>query len=336
MNELSDFRLGRKFGQQASSQIVEIRHADLPLLQRVLDHSKSNDPYQKSAAYFAMTGRHGLWMARGENSAIVFCRHPNLENHFLVFPTIGHGSVGLLTEALNMIIAKGGAPIYARAEQSPLEGKISAEFEAHQIPEEHLDWAYPVCTLGTNIVSQHSGNKFQQFRTALNKLDLNKIQATDFDPVQQRDATSEVLQNWAMNDEDKIAPYESLLELFDVLPMHGRLIWYDGKPAGFSIWEETDPSNGMANAHAHIGIHQVSGLSRFVMLDMCQVLEAKGFDRVCIGGSETSGLNQFKHQLRPVESLSLSSYAITPRPEALHLNPAETSRTRLPAPFRAL
>ena len=88
-----------------------------------------------------------------------------------------------------------------------------------------------------------------------------------------------------MNDEDKIAPYESLLDLFDVLPMHGRLIWYDGKPAGFSIWEETDPVNGMANALAHIGIHQVSGLSRFVMVDMCQMLEAKGFDRVCIGGS---------------------------------------------------
>ncbi len=197
-------------------------------------------------------------------------------------------------------------------------------------------WAYPVCTLETNIVSQHSGNKFQQFRTALNRLDLNKIQATDFDPVQQRDAISEVLQRWAMNDEDKISPYESLLELFDVLPMRGRLIWYDGKPAGFSIWEETDPASGMANAHAHIGIHQVCGLSRFVMLDMCQVLEAKGVDRVCIGGSETSGLNQFKQQLRPVESLSLSSYAITPKLEALRLNPAGTSHTRLPAPYRAL
>ncbi|AXX98073.1 phosphatidylglycerol lysyltransferase domain-containing protein [Profundibacter amoris] len=313
MNELSEIRLGKEFEQQTYSRIVAIGYDDLPLLQRVLNFSKSDDPYQKSAAYFAMTGRNGLWMARDENTAIIYCRHPNLEDYFLVFPTIGQESDELLTEALGAIVSSGGVPIYARAEGLLPEDKINPNFNAQKIPEKHLDWAYPVCTLDTKLVGQHRGNKFQQLRTALNKLDHTRVLAIDFDPSQHRGDIFEVLEQWASNEKGKSEPYQRLLELFDILPMQGRLIYHDGKPAGFSIWEETDPRNGMANAHAHIGIHQVSGLSRFVMLDMCQALEARGFGRVCIGGSETSGLNQFKQQMRPVESIELSSYRITPK-----------------------
>ena len=144
-------------------------------------------------------------------------------------------------------------------------------------------------------------------------------------------------------DDDGVRERKNTVRVYQGEKIHRQLldeIYSDLKDVGGEILikgvTETSWGNGDDKAFLDIGIHQVSGLSRFVMLDMCQTLQARGFRRVCIGGSETSGLNQFKQQLRPVESLSLSSYAITPKPEALRLNPAEASHTRLPAPSRAL
>ena len=52
---------------------------------------------------------------------------------------------------------------------------------------------------------------------------------------------------------------------------------------------------------------EISGLSRFMIVDMCRTLSEKGFDRTCLGGSENEGLDHFKRLLRPVHSLSVSS-----------------------------
>ena len=115
----------------------------------------------------------------------------------------------------------------------------------------------------------------------------------------------------SLNTTRSISGYGRLLELFDELPLKGRVVFQDGQPVGFSIWEETSQTEGLANAYAHIGLHEVPGMARFVIFDMCETLLARGFDRVCIGGSETEGLDQFKRRLRPVESLDLASYDIS-------------------------
>ncbi len=180
-----------------------------------------------------------------------------------------------------------------------------------KVEEKELDWAYPVHTLGTSKVADHRGNLFQQFRTKLNKLDRSRITVDDLQPHQHSEAVAKILKGWNGPEPEKLAPYQRLLDLFGALPLRGRLAFQDGQPVGFSIWEETSQAEGLANGYAHIGLHEVPGMSRFVILDMCETLLARGFDRVCIGGSETEGLDQFKRQLRPVESLDLASYDIS-------------------------
>ena len=103
--------------------------------------------------------------------------------------------------------------------------------------------------------------------------------------------------------------------------MAGRLIAVNGRPSGFSSWEETDRERGMANALAHLAVHEVKGLSHFVMVDMCRTLVDRGFSQVCIGGSETEGLDRFKRKFAPVSSVRLNSYVV-PEVEAVHVNRA--------------
>lgn len=60
------------------------------------------------------------------------------------------------------------------------------------------------------------------------------------------------------------------------------------------------------------GCEHIKGMSEFIQWSMCRTLAASGIDRVCIGGSETEGLDRFKRKMRPVESLDLCTIAAYP------------------------
>jgi len=316
--------LKTSFSTGTATILRPVEDDDLVDLQAILNNHASADPYQASAAYFAMTGRDGLWLVRDEDASVLVCRHPNVRNEFLVFPPIGQNGIGLLAKTIAAISKTGVKVSLARADETVAK-KLSAlhsEIRMECIPEKLLDWAYPVHVLNTAKVTQHRGNEFQQFRTKLNKIDHKRIQAFDFDPAIHRQAAVEVVSKWSQGDAEKNAPYMRMLDLFQKMPLAGRIIFHDDQPAGFSLWEETSPKSGLANAYAHLGLHEVGGMSRYVMLDMCQTLQHKGFARVCIGGSETAGLDQFKRQLRPVQSVPLGvSWRITSLEPQLRANP---------------
>ena len=288
-------------------------------LQSILNNHESADPYQSSGGYFAMTGRDGLWLVQEGSAAVVVCRHPNIRDEFLVFPSIGKGGPNLLAKTI-VAVSKTGVKIsLARACEDVAEKLFSSypNVQLKRVPEKILDWAYPVHILDTAKVIKHTGRMFQQLRTELNKIDTKDVVAFDFNPITHRQAVHDIVQNWSKGEDEKFDPYMRMLDLFKVLPMSGRIVFNKGQPAGFSVWEETFPNNGLANAYAHLGLHEIEGMARFVMLDMCQNLHRNGFSKVCIGGSETAGLDQFKRQLRPVESVVLDSIQIVPAEPAI-------------------
>src|SRR5690606_20692638 len=75
----------------SEEQIIRITPDNMAMLSHYLQHHVSEDPYLLSPAYYAMTGRHGLWLYRGNTSRIIFCRHPNVKNKHLIFPVIRLG-----------------------------------------------------------------------------------------------------------------------------------------------------------------------------------------------------------------------------------------------------
>ncbi|WP_425088865.1 phosphatidylglycerol lysyltransferase domain-containing protein [Stappia sp.] len=289
---------------------------DLGWLQRVLDRHQTNDPYQASATYYAMTGRDGVWLAKDETaqSAAVVCQHPNLSNSYLVFPPIGARGDALVWEVMKRIAATGADCQVARANEALVKrlSGSSAHGALVAAPERVLDWAYPVHTLDTAKLAAHRGGDYEPLRRKLNKLDMDKVTAIEIAPDVHRNTIEGIVALWSHGDRDKSAPYQRLLDLFGAAPLSGRLHFFDGEPAGFSIWEQTTPETGMANAFAHIGLREIPGLSQYVMVDMCRTLEDRGYSRVCIGGSETAGLDQFKRQLRPVRSVSVGTWRYVP------------------------
>jgi len=307
------------FANGAGVILRPVQDDDLFELQAILNNHQSADPYQSSAGYFAMTGRDGLWLVQEGSAAVVVCRHPNISDEFLVFPPIGKGGPSLLAKTI-AAVSKTGAKISLARAGEDVTDKLFASYsnvQLKRVPEKILDWAYPVHTLDTAKVIKHTGRAFQQFRTQINKIDTKDVVAFDLDLGVHRQTVREIVQKWSDGEDEKVAPYMRMLDLFKILPMSGRIVFNNGQPAGFSVWEETFPNNGLANAYAHLGLHEIEGMARFVMLDMCQNLHRNGFSKVCIGGSETAGLDQFKRQMRPVESVVLGSMQIVPAEPAM-------------------
>lgn len=284
--------------------IRPVSDSDLADLQKLLDAHSSKDPYQRSAGYFAMTGRDGLYKVEKEGSTVLLCRHPNLENTFLIYPVIGESNEELLRITMTAVQKTGASVQFARFEQPPFQKHKRNDVVA--VRETTLDWSYPVHTLDTALVSEHKGGGFQHFRQKHNKLKDTNITAVDLDPEHHRDDIIDILTKWSPDEKQDV--YLRLLEMFDDRPLAGRVIYADGQPIGFSIFEKTDHKAGIANAFAHIGLHEVIGASQHVMLDMCQTLHREGFNKVCIGGSEDEGLDRFKRNLCPVESIQLNSW----------------------------
>ncbi len=209
-------QLKTPFADRARPVLWPVGDDDLAGLQKILNHSNSADPYQASAGYFAMTGRDGLWLVKEGDVAVIICRHPNVDDTFLVFPPIGSNGAGLLAKTISAIAKTGVKVSLARADEKTANHMIAGHpaIELMHMPESVLDWAYPVHVLDTAKVTAHKGNEYQQFRTKLNKIDPLRIKAIDLNPRHHRQAVGDIVAQWCDGEEDKAAPYIRLLDLY--------------------------------------------------------------------------------------------------------------------------
>lgn len=316
----------KQFQESGKFTLRPINDDCLADLQFKLNKSASKDAYAKSAAYFALTGRNGLWIAQNEETTIILCRHPNIENEFLVFPPYGEKNSKFTLQVLNAVRLTGATVKLARFAE---EDKIFLNGnEPTRTEETVLDWAFDVHTIDTKAVSEHRGKVFQHIRTDLNKLSNESIRAFDLDFKSHREAVLKVAHLWSEEDPKVVEVYERLLNLDSKLPISGRIIFKDDLPVAFSIWEETNPEHGVANTYAMLANSSITGLSRYLIVDMCSVLQKRGFNSTCLGGSESEGLDQFKKLLRPINSLSLNSFV--PKPEnILEATPQNDSKAEI-------
>jgi len=298
-------------------RLVEITDEFMPVLLNLLRTVSREDTYLLSPAYFAMTGRKGLWIYGDSETFMMLARHPNNDDSLLLFPPVGKHPKNLIRSILAEPHRPEGELQMARL--GPEDAQLRAELKQWGVSanekEELLDWTYPVQILDTGAVCSRLGHNFRDFRKNINRAFGRNIWSEIFDVSNPDHAeiVKNVAKQWAVERDDGhfadlIEPTNSTLQLMQTgnLPMKGLLTYEGTLPVGFIIWEETDPARGFANSVAGVSVGG-KGVDEFAILKMCEQLNQRGFHQVCIGGSETSGLDAFKRKMNPVKSVQLQS-----------------------------
>jgi hypothetical protein len=93
------------------------------------------------------------------------------------------------------------------------------------------------------------------------------------------------------------------------LAMDGLVLRRAGTYIAFSFWER--PANGKTVAClAALPVSHEKGLSEHLYYAIADCLKNEGYEYMCIGGSETASLDQFKKKLDPRRAHKLQTMRI--------------------------
>lgn len=270
----------------------------------------SEDPYMASPTYIAITGRKGLSAYKGNYGRILYAEHPNMKDTCIFFPPIhknGYFDVKDLKKSLcekwkhfQIIRVPEKIADYAAV---ITKGKVKTE--------NVLDYKYPVYTISGQQLMSMSGPLLYNFKKTLNKLERRAVRTEEIDFSKHKASIFFILESFQKNSvqnysADFEAPYLYLFNnLRENADLKGQIFFYQGKPAGFNIWE-TNSHNMFANDIAHCALH-IQGLSEYIHFSMARKLAEENIDKICIGGSETLGLDRFKRKMNPVECVQLKT-----------------------------
>jgi hypothetical protein len=300
-------------------EFLSLQLENLASLRSFLSGATSDDFYTVSPAYYAMTGRKGLWLYGDEERCMIVARHPNLPHTVLFFPPIGPDRVSLIESALRHLFLPEGCVHLARL--SDKDKDVIGFYEEKGLKAEReavLDWAYPAYTLNTEAVLLHKGADFKDFRKNLNRARAQNAYSIPFEAGKHEEIVQKIVLSWAMRHEgrysleDLTAPAQSVMSLAKQasLSVHGLIIYENESPAGFIFWEETKPETGQAASIWGTSISFFKGISEFTYFEMCRVLHERGYREVCIGGSEEAGLDAFKRKMMPEKSVELKTICL--------------------------
>lgn len=294
-------------------------------LASVLGRFKVDDSYLACPAYHAYTGRHGLWGYSRGKAFLLFARHPNDDKKIIIYPQFGSLYPNLALELLDMVNLPGFEFIFARY---PVEyadfmaasmNKSSGERQFKAEIEQILDWTYPVYTLSTAAVLEKKGQKFRSFRYDLYQVDPDEIRIEKIDPHADMDDILAVIEFWSSgrdDAEDIISGYAFLLNLMKnpIFNLSGLKLYKDERLIAFEVWSLLGTDKTVANNLAGMNVNtdeNLKGFSSFQYYTVCKTLYEQGVERVCIGGSETVGLDQFKKKMNPVKADVLKSIKVS-------------------------
>ncbi len=304
--------------------------SSLPVVERLGDvfaqtSGRNADTYIYSLPYYLLTGRKGASVYSQNDTHLVVCKHPHIDERLMVFPEI-NGDGTLTMKVLNALdIPKNGIQL-ARYSQEDFKKLQTAGMSLgnhkglvfSEIDEAIMDWKYPVHILNTQKTSQLRGNLYEKLRNKFNKAS----QVLEIVPIEDSKAIKIMrssLHFWMgmMVYTDKETGhslgdfYESLFGLIEKYPsaFGGFTVISNGEPAGFTVWDK--PAFGVANGIASLSRQSIKGMAEYQMITACKILSEQGVRYYNMGGSETEGLDTHKKEYRPEFSIPLSSYEIS-------------------------
>lgn len=283
------------------------------------------DTYLNAPLYYALTGRHGIWIYEGYGALLVVCRHPHIPDRLLVFPEIGVNDAhaqGKLTASVisDLDVPAGGVQLARFNDQdlAHLREALSQKNNARVshidvIPENTMDWRFAVHILNTEKVARLQGHAFMKIRNKIRKVqDQTEIlRLGDPGAVRAMRAAHKYWEGSLMMRDidggDTSGFYKSLFTMIEEWPeLFNGLVFIQGKrPVGFTVYDT--PFMQTANLLANLSDAAIAGLADFQIVETCKAMAADGILRMNFGGSETETLDLFKRKFVPEKSLDLRS-----------------------------
>jgi len=323
-------------------------------LREILGSSKSLDAYVRSPLYFAMTGRNGLYYIYSQswNVGLLACPHPNDVSTLLLFipfiydrhsfrrcitaiaVDLKSGSEsslwGLFSRFDNVHIARVPKCLI---EQSDLErGRVLKG--CHIQREDKLDWIYPSYDISLSKSVSPTGGNLSSYRNKLNKFKGRGVTPVLFGdvPVEERVAAMRsIAKRWADNklkcehdggdlafiENELLEPYEYLASLAEnpVFFIDGIFLKRGSEYIAFRLWEDSGDYAHPVSSFAALMASYEPGCSEYLHYEAARRLLACGYKEMCIGGSESAGLDSFKQKFQPIRghklfTLNLDIYTI--------------------------
>jgi hypothetical protein len=315
---------------------------DIRFLRNMLLSSKSEDAYVRSPLYFAFTGRNGLWDLRIRSYKCIACIHPNDRTTLLLFiPFVYDESCfkQYLDDLTNTLKFGPSSPLFkffadfhhvhiARVPKAflgldPLGScNLNPGFKIHR--EDKLDWIFPSYDVLLERSAVPKGPELAAYRNKLNKYKNSGVSVAYFDdvPAQDRDAAiCRISQRWAerkaaggkhgcgpeFSVEDLKEPYEYLadLALNPAFSLNGIFLKRGGEFIAFWLWENNGSRKKAVASVAALCASYEPGCAEYLHYQAARRLLELGYEEMCIGGSESEGLDAFKQKFCPIRKHEL-------------------------------
>jgi len=288
---------------------------DDDLIKSILKNSMPNDPSMRSLGYIKMTSRRGLSCFQGQFSPILFSRHPNLDDTYIIYPSAKAGAEQDILDLSKLLKMSGDKVQIIRVPEN-MGTQWSDFFFKPALEESVLDYKYPVHILDIEKSLGMKGTVFLKFRNKINAIKKIKpyVKPLTFSMTEKLQM-KQIVQEWApfvfKGNFDKDVEYiHYALDNLTTLPNIAGLVAYiDDRLVGFTIWENPLSGDVVASSLIHCSIHE-RGLSEYLHYEMMKILHKEDVKYLSLGGAETAGLDAFKRKMNPVQSVQLKTITL--------------------------
>ena len=332
--------------------VEEISRNKFDRLKEILRSSRSVDAYVRSPLYFAFTGRKRLLYLHSKDFDLIACTHPNDDSTLLLFIPFVYDerSFRSCINAIVRNLQNSQQPelfeifrlfdsVHIARVPKSLTGLEEPEgysiVNGCQIQrEKKLDWIFPSYDVLLSRSVDPVGHRLAVYRNKLNKYRGRGVTAVPFAEVPEKErvwAMRSIAERWAENKleggrngsnlpfsgAELLEPYEYLAALTKnpVFSVDGIFLKRGSEYIAFRLWENSGDYAHTVSSFAALLATYEPGCSEYLHYEAARRLLACGYREMCIGGSESAGLDSFKQKFDPIRphklfTLKLDIYAI--------------------------
>lgn len=277
--------------------------------------------------YHTMTGRRGLWVLENQHGAVVICWHPTVLGRLVLFEPLARDRFRCLEEVVKVLPPPPvgvqvsrlrpdlQSAIIRRKSMEGLDGSVQFCY----LHNDGLDTLFPERVISTRLVSSCSGSRLGHVRQRLRLVREFCPRFVKLDSVL-LDNVENVLRVWRRSywarhgrapgesGELLIEPYVRLASVYLRGNCDGAscyLVEVCGEFRGLVMVAPIDQVS--CGLFCNVVDTAFAGLSEFAVWRICVELADSGFEKLNMGGSETSSLDRFKRKFFPTESYSLAA-----------------------------
>ena len=313
-------------GLKALTNAFRAAHWDVP----------PSDPYYLSPAYYTLTGRKKLWSYKGDKAGFLFCLHPNRDNHVLIFPPFGSKTREILANFVLTLKNTGMTVDLIRVNESNKKfagTRKNNSVSFKKIIEEILDTQYPITTIYAKAVAKMEGSQYQSLRRRHKQIENLgvTVESINFSDPRDFGRLVQVGTWWEATNAEKAdysIPKDYFLKLIEdgnrgYLDLSGVLVSHGQEAISAAVWE--NPATKRYGKTACVFASQartgtletptgkvdLSQAGRHLIVESARLAYEQGTEFLCLGGSETEGMHNFKRSFGSVfeeKSPALETY----------------------------